>query len=156
MTVNRVALQASVAALTAGYVLFPDANGLLTLDAGLIWDNTNKRLGIGTAAPFTPLDVHIDTNMNFRFTSDAGESVLSAANDANTVNVPLRIYSSTVYLNTTKVGIKQNPTGTSYLEILLAGVPAAANNAAAAAAGVPVGGIYRTDADPSLLAIRSA
>jgi len=118
-------------------------------------DSANNKVGIGTAAPFTPLDVHIDTNMNFRFTSDAGESVLSAANDANTVNVPLRIYSSTVYLNTTKVGIKQNPTGTSYLEILLAGVPAAANNAAAATAGVPVGGIYRTNADPSVVCIRS-
>lgn len=55
------------------------------------------------------------------------------------------------------VGIGQSPTSTVALfEILLAGVPAAANNAAAAAAGVAVGGIYRTNADPSVLCIRSA
>jgi hypothetical protein len=34
--------------------------------------------------------------------------------------------------------------------------PTAANNAAAAAAGVPVGGLYRTNADPSVLCTRTA
>ena len=38
----------------------------------------------------------------------------------------------------------------------LAAVPAAADNAAATAAGVPVGGVYRTNLDPSVLCIRSA
>jgi len=54
------------------------------------------------------------------------------------------------------VGIGQIPSGASILELLLTGVPAAANNTAAAAAGVVVGGLYRTDADPSILAIRTA
>lgn len=40
--------------------------------------------------------------------------------------------------------------------VTLANVQAAANNAAAAALGVPVGGLYRTSADPSVLCIRSA
>ena len=40
--------------------------------------------------------------------------------------------------------------------VVLAAVPAAADNAAATAAGVPVGGVYRTNIDPSVLCIRSA
>lgn len=36
------------AALTTGQVVFPDANGELTGDATLFWDNTNKRLLSGT------------------------------------------------------------------------------------------------------------
>jgi len=38
----------------------------------------------------------------------------------------------------------------------LASVPAHANNAAAAGGGIAVGGFYRTNADPSVLCIRSA
>ena len=37
-----------VASLTPGQVVFPDANSQLFGDANLFWDNTNKRLGIGT------------------------------------------------------------------------------------------------------------
>jgi len=44
--------QARVSSLTAGSVLFAGAAGLLSQDnANLFWDATNKRLGIGTAAP---------------------------------------------------------------------------------------------------------
>ena len=42
------------------------------------------------------------------------------------------------------------------VDIALASVPTAANNAAAATAGVAVGGLYRTNADPSVVCIRSA
>jgi hypothetical protein len=45
---------------------------------------------------------------------------------------------------------------TGFLTYLLASVPKAANNTAARAAGVAVGGFYRTNADPSVLCIRSA
>jgi len=46
-------------ALTTGSVLFSGASGLITQDnANLFWDDTNNRLGIGTAAPGAPLDVH--------------------------------------------------------------------------------------------------
>ena len=38
----------------------------------------------------------------------------------------------------------------------LASIPAHANNAAASAGGIAVGGFYRTNADPSVLCIRSA
>lgn len=42
----NVAKKAAVAALTAGYVLFPDSNGLITSDSKLVWDNTNKKLDV--------------------------------------------------------------------------------------------------------------
>lgn len=60
--------------------------------------------------------------------------------------------------NQTKIG--NNATVECYLRgsmlLDLASVPAHANNAAAAGGGVAVGGIYRTNADPSVLCIRSA
>jgi hypothetical protein len=43
--------------LTAGQVVFAGAAGLLSGDAGLFWDNVNKRLGIGTAGPIQALDI---------------------------------------------------------------------------------------------------
>jgi|GEM_PF-2910938 len=44
--------------ITAGSVLFAGTAGLLSQDnANLFWDNTAKRLGVGTAAPLLKLDV---------------------------------------------------------------------------------------------------
>jgi hypothetical protein len=48
----------SLSYLTAGGVLFAGASGLVSQDgARLSWDNANKRLGVGTAAP--QVDVHV-------------------------------------------------------------------------------------------------
>ncbi|HEB27652.1 MAG TPA: hypothetical protein ENI05_07720, partial [Porticoccus sp.] len=47
-----------VVGLTEGSVLFVDANGKLAQDnANLFWNNTSKRLGIGTVTPNATLDV---------------------------------------------------------------------------------------------------
>ncbi len=45
------------AAGSTGQVQFNDGSGAFAADAGLTWDNTNKRLGIGTASPSVPLTV---------------------------------------------------------------------------------------------------
>jgi hypothetical protein len=45
--------------LTTGSVLFTGSAGLVTQDnANLFWDDTNNRLGIGTATPTGSLDIH--------------------------------------------------------------------------------------------------
>jgi hypothetical protein len=45
--------------LTTGSILFADGGGLITQsNSTFFWDNTNKRLGIGTNSPGAPLDIH--------------------------------------------------------------------------------------------------
>ena len=44
-------------ALTAGYIPFGIAGNLVGEDAGLFWDNVNKRLGVGTTSPGAKLEV---------------------------------------------------------------------------------------------------
>lgn len=51
--------------ITSGYVAFGNINSILTGDSNLFWDNTNKRLGIGTIAPDLSLDIE---NNNTAFT----------------------------------------------------------------------------------------
>ncbi len=45
-------------ALTTGYIPFGIAGNLVGEDAGIFWDNTNKRLGIGTTGPSSPLEIY--------------------------------------------------------------------------------------------------
>lgn len=58
-------------AFTAGSVVFAGASGVYTQDnANLFWDNSNDRLGIGTATPGAKLQ--INTQDGFRFDVEAG------------------------------------------------------------------------------------
>jgi hypothetical protein len=45
------------AAGSTGYVQFNGGSGAFAADSNFFWDNTNKRLGIGTASPAVPLAV---------------------------------------------------------------------------------------------------
>jgi hypothetical protein len=47
----------TLSGLTAGRVLFAGSGGVISQDSNLFWDNTNKRLGIGTSSPSYPLVV---------------------------------------------------------------------------------------------------
>ena len=57
-----------VKGLTLGSILFSsDSSGQIGQDnANFFWDNTNKRLGIGTATPGSKLDIH-STGINATF-----------------------------------------------------------------------------------------
>ena len=53
-----------------GYIQFA-ASSALSSDSALYWDNTNKRLGIGTATPTTMLDVRGATNITGAMTASS-------------------------------------------------------------------------------------
>ena len=57
-TPGSITIGDTVASATAGSILFAGVAGVLAQDnAKLFWDNTNDFLGIGTAAPASPLDI---------------------------------------------------------------------------------------------------
>jgi hypothetical protein len=89
-------------AVSIGQVAFGTAAGVIGGDAGLFWDNVNKRLGVGTTSPTARLHVQasgaLSTDIAFRVRNSAdtgdllsvnGLGVLNAAGDAifNGVNV---------------------------------------------------------------------
>jgi hypothetical protein len=62
-SVTNTTISATVS-ITAGQVGFGSPGSTLTSDSDLFWDNTNKRLGIGTNAPETQLHLADDTGQN--------------------------------------------------------------------------------------------
>lgn len=63
----------------AGQVSFWTGASVLSGDNGLFWDNTNKFLGIGTAAPGSPLDVRglVTVSSDIQWGNDTGFGLLS-------------------------------------------------------------------------------
>jgi hypothetical protein len=83
----------TLSTMTAGSVLFTGAAGLVSQNnANLLWDNTNNRLGLSTAAPAYKLDV----------TGDARISILPFLANRDTV---LTYDPSTKQLKTTKIAV---------------------------------------------------
>ena len=68
--------------LTSGSVLFSNGTTIAQNNANLFWDNTNSRLGIGTATPTTVLDVNGTSRLNG----------LSSINGAGVANTALAVY----------------------------------------------------------------
>jgi hypothetical protein len=58
-------------AVSIGQVAFGTASGVGG-DAGLFWDNTNKRLGVGTSAPTTKLTIQDSNTSILRLRGDVG------------------------------------------------------------------------------------
>ena len=75
-------------ALTAGSVVFAGASGVYSQDnANLFWDDANNRLGIGTSAPTTQLDIHGSGNLALRrnSTDSVPQILLSQAGTGDSV-----------------------------------------------------------------------
>jgi hypothetical protein len=69
----------SITSATAGSVLFAGTSGVLAQkNANFFWDNTNNRLGIGTTAPATGLQVNGQITINT--TGIAGQSAFISTN----------------------------------------------------------------------------
>jgi hypothetical protein len=65
----------AAAAGAAGQIQFNNGSNALAADTGLTWNNTNKRLGIGTTTPSNPLTVAAATNQ-LRLDSDTAAYAL--------------------------------------------------------------------------------
>lgn len=76
----------------AGGVLFGGTNGKAAVDAtNLVWDNTNKRLGIGTNAPAANAKLHVKftgggvTGIRVEQVSASGDTLLDLFNSDHTI-----------------------------------------------------------------------
>jgi nitrogen fixation protein len=70
---------------TIGRVLFQGTGNVLQQSANLFWDNTNNRLGIGTATPTQALDI-LGTNVvvsKIRSSTNTGATIFQGFNDLN-------------------------------------------------------------------------
>jgi hypothetical protein len=83
---------------SAGQVQFNDGSGAFGADANLHWDNTNKRLGVGTSNPELTLDV----NGSIRVSGTGGQALQFVKNNAATDNV--LFYDNSVATNDLYIG----------------------------------------------------
>jgi hypothetical protein len=70
---------------TIGRILFQGTGNVLQQSANLFWDNTNNRLGIGTATPTQALDI-LGTNVvvsKIRSSTNTGATIFQGFNDLN-------------------------------------------------------------------------
>lgn len=73
----------------AGQVPFWTSATNISGDNGLFWDNTNKRLGIGSTSPSTPLYVFNDNNLDSGFAN----IIISNPNSGNNASALVGFYS---------------------------------------------------------------
>ncbi len=73
----------SIPGFTAGSIIFSDGTNLAEDNANLFWDNTNKRLGIGTSSPGSLL--HLNTATTTSVTLLTLESDVNNANEYNEI-----------------------------------------------------------------------
>jgi len=69
---------------TIGRIFFEGAGNVVQEDSALFWDNTNKRLGVGTT-PAT--NVRLDVRAQGALSTDIGFRVRNSANTADTIQV---------------------------------------------------------------------
>jgi hypothetical protein len=91
----------SINGLVSGGILFSDGiSGVVTQDATtLFWDNTNKRLGLGTATPGVRLDVHSSSGINATFNGTGVTNAVTSYQSAGTSKWSIGNYVSSAVAN---------------------------------------------------------
>jgi len=107
---------------TQGSIIFAGASSFIQNNAQFFWDNINNRLGLGTTAPTTTLDVNgavtIRNGGNIvagGLYVQAGPANFASSLIANNITSNAGVNASTLYASTTL-----NTGGTSYLNALVA------------------------------------
>lgn len=124
---------------TTGSVLFAGASGVYTQDnANFFWDDTNNRLGIGTASPTSALSIQTATNGQVTLATNAlahGMTSLVATNVYSLIGNSDAGWGGLYIRGLTQVGSGTPP-------IYLSGIFGAAPNAGVAA--VNIGGLQKS------------
>jgi hypothetical protein len=121
----------TLSSLTPGSVLFANSSGLISQDnANFYWDNTNKRLGIGTSSPAYTLDIAGPLRLQPTATPTAANGVIYYDSSLN----KFRCYENgtwkdciTTAVNSTKVdvfttsGTWTKPAGALFVKVIVTG-----------------------------------
>ena len=75
--------------LTSGRMIFTGTDGLFSVDSSLVWNNTNKYLGVG-GAPSTSLTVFGNVLAKGAASSDNGQFTIESGSAANTAMFTLK------------------------------------------------------------------
>ena len=87
--------------MSTSAVLFGSGTGNIATDSGqLIWDAANNRLEIGLAAPLYTFHVHAGSSATYQLRTgvDTTGIAISAANNGDTVNIPMEFRGSSIVL----------------------------------------------------------
>lgn len=103
---KTLSLSPIISPLTVGHVVFVGTSQELDGDAALFWDDSTKRLGIGTATPGVPLDVvgKIRTTTQLESTVATGTAPLVVASTTVVTNLNADLldgFNSTVFVRVT-------------------------------------------------------
>ena len=105
-------------AFTAGSVVFAGASGVYSQNnAQFFWDNTNNRLGIGTASPGTKLEVSGAVKTNYAVSSGALAAYVSSTGGLYTYFASTAGYINAVTDNSGTAGTLIFSTGTERMRI---------------------------------------
>ncbi len=140
---------------TAGRIHFSGASGILSDDAALVWDNTNKYHGVGAATPLAKLHVGNTTNTAPYGLISAQYSTNSSGANINTYKARGTEASPTILSNGDTLGQMRfwGYDGANYIEGARIQAYQSTNNNSPAATSVPtyLGFYTSTNATPSVL-----
>ncbi len=146
-----------------GDIQFRDGNDL-GADPLLHWDNTSKRLGVGTTSPQYALDVagemRLQASNSLRFTNAISILADTTFNGSN--GIPIRIGKSATATNADSIAIGTNTNAVASSVVVGSGATssglgvAVGQGASALLGGIAVGGNAVTSGDGSGIAIGSA